>query len=54
MGKKKQEFVLIEILLEWQDAATQSGAFGVELRFPERTKRPPSVCRSARCIRLGR
>jgi len=32
-GKKKQEFILIEILLEWQDAAGQSGAFGVELRY---------------------
>jgi hypothetical protein len=32
-GKKKQEFVLIEILLEWQDAAGQTGAFGVELRY---------------------
>ena len=32
-GKKKQEFVLIEILLEWQDAAGKTGAFGVELRY---------------------
>lgn len=32
-GKKKQEFVLIEILLEWQDAADKTGAFGVELRY---------------------
>ena len=32
-GKKKQEFVLIEILLEWQDAAGEKGAFGVELRY---------------------
>lgn len=32
-GKKKQEFILIEILLEWQDSAAQSGAFGVELRY---------------------
>lgn len=32
-GKKKQEFVLIEILLEWQDAAGKAGAFGVELRY---------------------
>lgn len=32
-GRKKQEFVLIEILLEWQDAAGRPGAFGVELRY---------------------
>ncbi len=32
-GKKKQEFVLIEILLEWPDAAGKTGAFGVELRY---------------------
>jgi hypothetical protein len=32
-GKKKQEFVLIEILLAWQDAAGQSSEFGVELRY---------------------
>lgn len=32
-GKRKQEFVLIEILLEWQDAAGTTGAFGVELRY---------------------
>lgn len=32
-GKKKQEFVLIKILLEWQDAPGQTGAFGVELRY---------------------
>ena len=32
-NKKKQEFVLIEILLEWQDAAGKTGAFGVELRY---------------------
>ena len=32
-GKKKQEFVLIEILLEWQDAAGAKGVFGVELRY---------------------
>jgi hypothetical protein len=32
-GRKKQEFVLIEILLEWQDAAGKPGAFGVELRY---------------------
>lgn len=32
-GKRKQEFVLIEILLEWQDATSKAGAFGVELRY---------------------
>lgn len=32
-GRKKQEFVLIEILLEWQDAAGRTGTFGVELRY---------------------
>jgi hypothetical protein len=32
-GKKKQEFVLIEILLEWQDAAGKVGTFGVQLRY---------------------
>ena len=32
-GKKKQEFILIEILLEWQDSAGTTGAFGVELRY---------------------
>ena len=32
-GKKKQEFILIKILLEWQDSADQMGAFGVELRY---------------------
>ena len=32
-GKKKQEFILIEILLEWQDSAGQNGTFGVELRY---------------------
>jgi ABC-type cobalamin/Fe3+-siderophores transport system ATPase subunit len=32
-GKKKQEFVLIEILLEWPDAAGTTSAFGVELRY---------------------
>ena len=32
-GKRKQEFVLIEILLEWQDAAGKTGDFGVELRY---------------------
>jgi hypothetical protein len=32
-GKKKQEFILIEILLEWQNSAEQAGAFGVELRY---------------------
>ena len=32
-GKKKQEFILIEILLEWQDAAGKTDSFGVELRY---------------------
>jgi hypothetical protein len=32
-GKKKQEFILIEILLEWQDTAGKSDSFGVELRY---------------------
>ena len=32
-GKMKQEFVLIEIMLEWQDGACTSGAFGVQLRY---------------------
>jgi hypothetical protein len=32
-GKKKQEFILIEILLEWQNSAEQTSAFGVELRY---------------------
>ena len=32
-GKKKQEFILIEILLEWRDSANDTGTFGVELRY---------------------
>jgi predicted ATPase len=32
-GKKKQEFILIEILVEWQDSAGAAGMFGVELRY---------------------
>ena len=34
-GKKKQEFILIQILLEWQDSAdkAKAGSFGVELRY---------------------
>lgn len=32
-GKKKQEFILIEILVEWQDSAGVAGTFGVELRY---------------------
>lgn len=32
-GKKKQEFILIEILVEWQEAADEAGSFGVELRY---------------------
>lgn len=32
-GKKKQQFILIEILLEWQDTAGKPDSFGVELRY---------------------
>lgn len=32
-GKRKQEFILIEILLDWQDSAGDTGSFGVELRY---------------------
>lgn len=32
-GTKKQQFILIEILLEWQDTMGTAGAFGVELRY---------------------
>ena len=32
-GIRKQEFVLIEILLEWQDAAGMTESFGVMLRY---------------------
>jgi ABC-type cobalamin/Fe3+-siderophores transport system ATPase subunit len=32
-GKKKQEFVLIEILVEWQDRVGKTSTFGVELRY---------------------
>ena len=32
-GKKKQEFILIEILVEWQEAADAAGSFGVQLRY---------------------
>lgn len=32
-GKRRQEFVLIEILMEWQDTGGRAGAFGVELRY---------------------
>lgn len=32
-GKRKQEFILIEILLEWQDSAGKTDTFGVELRY---------------------
>lgn len=32
-GKKKQEFILIEILVEWQSAAGNIEVFGVELRY---------------------
>jgi predicted ATPase len=32
-GTRKQEFILIEILLEWQDSAEEMGSFGVQLRY---------------------
>lgn len=32
-GQKKQEFILIEILLEWQDSAGKPDSFGVQLRY---------------------
>lgn len=32
-GKRKQEFILIDILLEWQDSAGKADQFGVELRY---------------------
>jgi hypothetical protein len=32
-GKRKQEFILIHILLEWRDSAGKGGGFGVELRY---------------------
>lgn len=32
-GKKRQEFILIEILLEWQDSVGRTEGFGVELRY---------------------
>lgn len=32
-GKKKQEFILIEILLEWRDSVGNPGGFGVQLRY---------------------
>ncbi len=32
-GKRKQQFILIEILLEWKNSANEAGAFGVELRY---------------------
>lgn len=35
-GKRKQDYILIEILLEWQHSAEQSGQFGVELRYHSR------------------
>ncbi|MCL2829670.1 MAG: AAA family ATPase [Betaproteobacteria bacterium] len=31
--KKRQEFILIEILLEWKDSAGKTDTFGVELRY---------------------
>jgi ABC-type hemin transport system ATPase subunit len=32
-GKKKQEFILIQILIAWQDAGGKRSEFGVELRY---------------------
>lgn len=32
-GKKKQEFILIEIMLEWRRGAAELGRFGVSLRY---------------------
>lgn len=32
-GQKKQEFILIEILLEWQDSSGKPDSFGVQLRY---------------------
>jgi hypothetical protein len=32
-GKRKQEFILIEILVEWRRATGETDAFGVELRY---------------------
>lgn len=32
-NKKKQEFILIEIMVEWQRATGENEAFGVELRY---------------------
>src|SRR6266568_977763 len=32
-GKKKQEFILIEILVEWRTATGSTDEFGVELRY---------------------
>jgi predicted ATPase len=32
-GKKKQEFILIEILIEWRRASGETEEFGVELRY---------------------
>lgn len=56
-GKRKQEFILIEILLEWQDAAGQTGEFGVELRYhsPQTMYAIPSGGWSAfrKCEKLG-
>lgn len=56
-GKRKQEFILIEILLEWQDAAGQTGEFGVELRYhsPQTMYAIPSGGWSAfrQCEKLG-
>lgn len=32
-GKRKQDYILIEIILEWQDSAGRTELFGVELRY---------------------
>lgn len=32
-GKRKQDYILIEILLEWQDSTGKNELFGVELRY---------------------
>jgi hypothetical protein len=32
-GKKRQQFILIEILVEWRHSAEESGSFGVALRY---------------------
>jgi hypothetical protein len=32
-GKKKQEYILINILVEWQKSSGETGCFGVDLRY---------------------